>query len=108
MLLKKLTLPELLSNSCAKFKNHLSLNFVQSGKRTYQDFYNEVISIANYLLASGIRKGDKVAILSANMPSCFLVQLPWGRYQRPRVLWREMIQSLLYSVMEEDRFKTVG
>lgn len=74
MLLKKLTLPELLSNSCSKFKNNLALNFVQSGKRTYQDFYNEVISIANYLIKSGIRKGDKVAILSANMPNWGITQ----------------------------------
>lgn len=63
MFLKRLTLPQLLSNSCSKFKNNLSLNFVQSGRRTYQDFYNEVISISNYLIASGIQKGDKVAIL---------------------------------------------
>lgn len=74
MLLKKLTLPELLHNSCSLFKNNLSLNFVQSGKRTYQDLYNEVISISNYLLASGIRKGDKVAIFSANMPNWGITQ----------------------------------
>lgn len=74
MLLKKLTLPELLSNSCSKFKNNLALNFVQSGKRTYRDFYNEVMSIANYLIKSGIRKGDKVAILSANMPNWGITQ----------------------------------
>ncbi|MDE5611226.1 MAG: AMP-binding protein [Odoribacter sp.] len=74
MLLKKLTLPELLHNSCSQFKNNLSLNFVQSGKRTYQDLYNEVISISNYLLASGIRKGDKVAIFSANMPNWGITQ----------------------------------
>lgn len=74
MSLRKLTLPELLAHSCSKFKNNLSLNFVQSGKRTYQDFYNEVISIANYLTQSGIRKGDKVAILSANMPNWAITQ----------------------------------
>lgn len=74
MLLKKFTLPELLSNSCSKFKNNLSLNFVQSGKRTYQDFFNEVISISNYLINSGIQKGDKVAILSANMPNWAITQ----------------------------------
>ena len=79
MLLKKLTLPELLSNSCSKFKNNLSLNFVQSGKRTYQDFYNEVTSIANYLLSSGIRKGDKIAILSANMPNWGITQFAIAR-----------------------------
>lgn len=74
MLLKKLTLPELLANSCSRFQNNLSLNFVQSGKRTYQNFYQEVISISNYLIASGIRKGDKVAILSGNMPNWGITQ----------------------------------
>lgn len=74
MLLKKLTLPELLFNSCSKFKNNLSLNFVQSGKRTYQDFFNEVTSISNYLISSGIQKGDKIAILSANMPNWGITQ----------------------------------
>ena len=74
MLLKKLTLPELLSNSCTKYKNNLSLNFVQSENRTYQDFYNEVIAVSNYLQASGIQKGDKVAILSANMPQWGITQ----------------------------------
>ena len=48
MLLEKLTLPELLSNSCTKYKNNLSLNFVQSENRTYQDFYNEVIAVSTY------------------------------------------------------------
>ena len=75
MLLNKLTLPELLSHSCSKFKNHLSLNFVQSGKRTYQDFYHEVVSISNYLISNGIKKGDKIAILSANMPNWGITQL---------------------------------
>ena len=74
MLLQKLTLPELLANSCAKYKNNLSLNFVQSGNRTYQDFYNEVISISNYLISFGIQKGDKIAIFSANMPNWGITQ----------------------------------
>lgn len=74
MILKKLTLPELLRNSCSKFKNNLSLNFVQSGNRTYQDLYHEVISLSAYLLKSGIQKGDKIAILSANMPNWGITQ----------------------------------
>lgn len=74
MILNKLTLPELLKNSCSKFKDSLSLNFVQSGNRTYRDFYNEVLSISNHLLELGIRKGDKVAILSANMPNWGITQ----------------------------------
>lgn len=74
MPLKKLTLPELLKNSCSKFSKNLSLNFVASGKRTYQDLYNEVVSIANHLLKLGVKKGDKVAILSANMPNWGIAQ----------------------------------
>lgn len=74
MHLKKLTLPELLKNSCSKFKNNLSLNFVQSENRTYQDLYNEVTSLANHLINLGIKKGDKIAILSANMPQWGITQ----------------------------------
>ena len=74
MTLKKLTLPELLKTSCSKFSKNLSLNFVASGKRTYQDLYNEVVSIANHLLHLGVKKGDKVAILSANMPNWGITQ----------------------------------
>lgn len=79
MVLTKLTLPELLINSCSKFKNNLCLNFVQSENRTYQDFYNEVTSIANYLLSQGIQKGDKIAILSANMPGWGVTQFAIAR-----------------------------
>ena len=74
MTLKKLTLPELLKVSCAKFAQRLSLNFVANGKRTYQDLYNEVMAVARHLLRIGVRKGDKVAILSANMPNWGIAQ----------------------------------
>lgn len=74
MISTKLTLPELLKNSCSQFKSNLSLNFVQSGNRTYQDLYHEVTSLAHYLLKSGIQKGDKIAILSANMPNWGITQ----------------------------------
>lgn len=74
MILNKLTLPELLKNSCSQFKNNLSLNFVQSENRTYQEFCNEVSSLANHLLSLGIKKGDKIAILSANMPNWGITQ----------------------------------
>lgn len=74
MTLKKLTLPELLKTSCSRFAKKLSLNFVASGKRTYQDLYNEVVAVAHHLLRLGVKKGDKVAILSANMPNWGITQ----------------------------------
>ncbi len=74
MALDKLTLPELLKNSCRQFKENLSLNFVAEGNRTYGDFQQEVLSVSNYLLKAGIRKGDKIAILSAAMPNWGITQ----------------------------------
>ncbi|MDR1756176.1 MAG: AMP-binding protein [Culturomica sp.] len=74
MALNKLTLPELLENSCRQFKENLSLNFVAEGSRTYGDLQREVLSVSNCLLQAGIRKGDKIAILSAAMPNWGITQ----------------------------------
>lgn len=73
-MLKTLTLPALLENSCTKFGSNLCLNFVESGNRTYSKFFNEVSALSNYLISTGIQKGDKVAIFSANMPNWAIVQ----------------------------------
>lgn len=74
MTLKKLTLPELLRNSCSEFADRLSLNFVTEKKRTYRDLFQEVNAVAHHLLSLGIEKGDKVAILSASMPQFGIAQ----------------------------------
>lgn len=74
MNLNKLTLPELLKNSCSKFRDNLSLNFVQSGNKTYGDLYREVLSLSHHLTELGIKPGDKIAILSANMPNWGITQ----------------------------------
>lgn len=69
MKLSKLTLVELLNNSCKRYPDNLSLNYVQGGQRTYRQMYDDVVSVAKLLISKGIRKGDKVAILSSNMPN---------------------------------------
>jgi len=79
MTLKKLTLLELFESSCEKFANNLSNNFYKSAKRTYSDLHDDVISLANYLLKANIKKGDKVGILSANMPNWGVAQLAIAR-----------------------------
>jgi len=67
--LKKLTLPVMLQASFERFKERNSLVFAGEETRTYQELKSEVEKLGNQLRAMGIRKGTKVAILSANMPN---------------------------------------
>ena len=74
MILNNLTLPETLARSCSLYPDNLSLNFVAGGTRTYRQFYREVIALAHHLHRLGVAKGDRVAILSANMPNWGITQ----------------------------------
>ncbi|MGL5683695.1 MAG: AMP-binding protein [Marinifilaceae bacterium] len=76
--MKRLTLPAMLQNSVAQFAKNRCLNFVDTGNKTYGDFYNEVSGLSNYLTSVGITKGDKVAIYSANMPNWAVIQFALG------------------------------
>lgn len=56
----------------ASFKNFAernSLSFVGEESKSYKQLQEEVESLGNYLRKLGIRKGTRVAILSANMPN---------------------------------------
>lgn len=65
----KYTVPALLEPSFAKFTNRIALTFVGETPMTYGQLQFNTLRIANYLSVLGVEKGDKVAILSANMPN---------------------------------------
>ena len=64
-----LTLPNLFSESIFKFKDKTSLVFAGEENYTYEELGTDVNLMCDYLMGIGIQKGDKVAILSANMPN---------------------------------------
>jgi long-chain acyl-CoA synthetase len=66
--LDKMTLPAMLENSVEKFARRPALGLIGKEPLTYQDFYEKVKEIAADLQAKGLEKGDKIAILSENMP----------------------------------------
>ncbi|WP_163322340.1 AMP-binding protein [Draconibacterium mangrovi] len=68
----RLTLPALFYNSVEKFANNTSVKFVGEEDFTYRQMGEDVELLAELLVELGIGKGDKVAILSANMPN-------WGK-----------------------------
>lgn len=70
--LKKYTIPEMLQYSFTNFRMKQSLVFAgeeNQENRTYAQLNEEINNVAHQLIAIGVVKGDKVAILSLNMPN---------------------------------------
>ncbi|MEN8117766.1 MAG: AMP-binding protein [Bacteroidota bacterium] len=65
----KLTIPSLFYNSVKKYSGKTSLVFSGEKNYTYKEMGDDVELLAEFLLELGIKKGDKVAILSSNMPN---------------------------------------
>ena len=66
--LEVLTIPAMLQASYEDYANHQSLIFAGEENLTYKQLESEVKKVARQLHSYGISKGDKVAILSLNMP----------------------------------------
>ena len=65
----KYTVPALLDDTISKFPEQPALAFVGETPITYLQLNKKIKDISWLLEHSGIRKGDKVAILSTNMPN---------------------------------------
>ena len=63
------TLPSLLHNSYQLYGNNIALSYVNEDSYSYKRLYSEVEKIKELLFQQGIKKGDKVGILSRNMPN---------------------------------------
>jgi long-chain acyl-CoA synthetase len=67
--LENFTLPALLNRSVELYGDKEVLSKVGQEAMTYIDFDNAVANMLKLLRANGIKKGDKVALLSENMPN---------------------------------------
>lgn len=65
----KLTLPSLILESVEKYADCNSLVFVGEQKYTYGQMGSDIEKLAGMLSSFGVGKGDKVALLSTNMPN---------------------------------------
>lgn len=65
---KNYTLPSLFEASLNNFPDNAIMSFVGDKPITYREFGDKINALANFLIDLGIKKNDKVAILSANMP----------------------------------------
>jgi long-chain acyl-CoA synthetase len=65
----RLTLPEVLAQSSRQYAERPSLSMVNGEPITYGRLAGHVRGAAAALFAAGVRQGDRVAILSENMPA---------------------------------------
>lgn len=67
--LKSLTLKSLIENSISEFAENPSISFVEGKPVNYKTLGLEIEKVADMLYSLGLRKGDKVALFSHNMPN---------------------------------------
>ena len=65
----RLTFPALFNETVRKYGSHNSYAFVGEKPRTYNESAKEISALTAFLEKLGIKPGDKVAILSNNMPA---------------------------------------
>lgn len=69
----KLTFPALFRETLKNFGKKSAYAFVGEETKTYETVNNEISALISFLERNGIRPGDKVAILSTNMPNWGIV-----------------------------------
>ena len=69
MSLKKLTIKHLLDNSVEEFSDHPAFSMIGRKPITYKELGQRVKTLSEILRNQGIYAGDRVAILSENMPN---------------------------------------
>lgn len=67
--LSKLTIPNLLFESAGNFPNRSALTFVDEEPLSYSQLQKNVHSLMALLEKEDVQKGDRVALLSTNMPN---------------------------------------
>jgi long-chain acyl-CoA synthetase len=70
------TIGDLFNESVKNNGSRLALGFVNEKSLSYNDVNSKVNAVMAYLETKGIKVGDKVGILSANMPNWGIAFLP--------------------------------
>ncbi len=64
----RMTLNYILDNSVERYGELPAIGMAADGALTYREFYDNIIALAHHLTREGVKKGDRVAILSENSP----------------------------------------
>lgn len=64
----RMTLNYILDNSVERYGDLPAIGMAAEDALTYREFYANIIALARHLVKEGVKKGDRVAILSENSP----------------------------------------
>lgn len=67
--LENFTLPAILNRSVKLYGNSDAFGYVGENAMTYNEFNNKVQNLIKLLISNGVSKGNKVVLLSENMPN---------------------------------------
>ncbi len=104
----KLTLPSLFYNTVQNHAGETSVVFVGEKNYTYKEMGDDVDFLAAMLLDMGIKRGDKVAILSTNMPNwgvAFFATFAVGAVAVP--ILPDFHENEIKSILEHSEAKTI-
>jgi long-chain acyl-CoA synthetase len=73
--LERYTLKDMIARTCEEYPNRPALSMADEEPITYSQMEETITELISMMLASGIQKGDRVAILSQNMPNWGIVYL---------------------------------
>ena len=65
----RMTFPAMFEETVRKFGENNAYGFAGEEPRSYKSVKNEILALMAFLEKNGIGSGDKVAILSSNMPN---------------------------------------
>ena len=68
-MISKYTIPTLIQESVSRFSDNNALSYAGEQQYTYRQMGDDVMRVAALLKKAGVRKGDKVGLLSVNMPN---------------------------------------
>jgi long-chain acyl-CoA synthetase len=104
----KLTLSSLFYNTVQNHADETSVVFVGEKNYTYKKMGNDVDFLAGMLLEMGIKRGDKIAILSTNMPNwgvAFFAIFSVGAVAVP--ILPDFHENEIKSILEHSEAKTI-
>ena len=76
-----LTLEQIYTQSIYKYPGNTAFSLYQGEKVTYAEFHEKVEQVRQELLAAGLHKGDKAALLGTSMPNwnvCYFAAVTLG------------------------------